>query len=149
MEELSLLGNVAAVPIIIGITQFLKKNFSFKHKSDVVSFCVSLVVCPLWWFWHTPDHEIIATLDGGVIAVGKFIMSQLLISVATFMSASKSYDIFSGNKKRTEKHTGEKDKLLDKIAELEQTVETGGGPDNGMEDNSEIRKKLFEILEGR
>lgn len=146
MEEFALLGNVAAVPIIIGTTQFLKKNFSFKYKSDVVSFVVSLIICPLWWLYNTPEAQVVDMFDDGVAATLKFIIELFLISVATYMTASKSYDMFSGNKKRDVKHTIEKDELHGRIAELEQRVETGGEPSNESNEAIEIRNKLLEIL---
>jgi hypothetical protein len=158
MEEFALLGNVAAVPVIIGATQLLKKNFSFKYKSDVVSLAVAFVVCPAWWFWNTPDIEIIQAVDGGVLEVTRFVMRMILISLATWMSATKSYDLFGGNKKRTAKveaekqeikelHASETETLSAKIQELENNLTTG--EENGLVDDSEISDKLLDILEGR
>ena len=149
MEEFALLGNAAAVPIIIGATQLLKKNFSFKYKSDVVSFVVSLIICPLWWFYNTPEAQVIDMFDDGVVPTVKFIMELFLISVATYMTASKSYDMFSGNKKRTEKHTIEKDELRVQIDDLKHTLENGGKPEDEPDDANEISDKLLDILEGR
>ena len=152
MEEFALLGNIAAVPVIIGITQLLKKNLSFKYKSDVVSLVVSLIICPLWWFYNTPESQIIDALDNGIVSTLKFAIELFLISVATYMTASKSYDMFSGNKKRAEKHTNEKDKLHGRIAELEkhmEHVETGGKSTDESNDENEISNKLLDILEGR
>ncbi len=146
MEEFALLGNAAAVPIIIGITQLLKKNFSFRYKSDVMSFVVSLIICPLWWFYNTPEAQIVDMFDDGVVVTLKFIIELFLISVATYMTASKSYGMFSGNKKRTEKHTNEKEELHGRIAELEQRMETGGEPADGSNEEIEIRDKLLKIL---
>ena len=149
MEEFALLGNAAAVPIIIGATQLLKKNFSFKYKSDVVSFVVSLIICPLWWFYNTPEAQVIDMFDDGVVPTVKFIMELFLISVATYMTASKSYDMFSGNKKRTEKHTIEKDELRVQIDDLKHTLENGVKPEDEPDDANEISDKLLDILEGR
>jgi hypothetical protein len=146
LEEFALLGNAAAVPIIIGTTQLLKKNFSFKYKSDVVSFVVSLIICPLWWFYNTPEAQVIDMFDDGVVATVKFIIELFLISVATYMTASKSYDMFSGNKKRDVKHTTEKDELQEKINELELNLENGGNPTDESNEEIEIRDKLLEIL---
>lgn len=146
MEEFALLGNAAAVPIIIGTTQLLKKNFSFKYKSDVVSFVVSLIICPLWWFYNTPEAQVIDMFDDGVVATAKFIMELFLISVATYMTASKSYDMFSGNKKRVDQHTTEKDELQEKINVLEMSLESGGKSEDDVDDENEIRDKLLEIL---
>ena len=146
MEEFALLGNAAAVPIVIGTTQLLKKNFSFRYKADVVSFVVSLIICPLWWFYNTPEAQIIDMLDDGPVATVKFGIQLILISVATYMTASKSYDMFSGNKKRHDRHSNEKEELHGRIAELEQRAETGGEPADESNDEIEIRDKLLEIL---
>ena len=146
MEEFALLGNAAAVPIIIGATQLLKKNFSFKYKADVVSFVVSLIICPLWWFYNTPEAQIIDMLDDGIVATIKFGMQLVLISIATYMTASKSYDMFSGNKKRKDKHDVEKETLQEKIYVLENSLKTGGKSEDEPEDANEIRDKLLKIL---
>jgi hypothetical protein len=62
------------------------------------------------------------------------------------MTASKSYDMFSGNKKRDVKHTTEKDELQEKINELEMNLENGGNPTDESNEEIEIRDKLLEIL---
>jgi len=142
MEDFALLGNAAAVPIIIGITQLLKKNFSFKYKADVVSGAVALIVCPLWWFYNTPEAVILDALDDGVVATVKFAMQLLLISGATWLSATKSYDLFAGNKKRET----EKQELKAKITELESKPE--GGAEDDDNDDPEIVDRLRQILEG-
>lgn len=146
MEEFALLGNAAAVPIIIGTTQLLKKNFSFKYKADVVSFVVSLIICPLWWFYNTPEAQIIDMLDDGIVATIKFGMQLVLISIATYMTASKSYDMVSGNKKRKDKHDVEKETLQEKIDVLENSLKTGGKSEDEPEDADEIRDKILKIL---
>jgi hypothetical protein len=142
MEDFALLGNAAAVPIIIGITQLLKKNFSFKYKADVVSAAVAFIVCPLWWFYNTPEIEILDALDDGIVATVKFVIQLLLISGATWLSAAKSYDLFAGNKKRD----AVKQELQNKITELESKPE--GGADDDVENNPEIVDRLRQILEG-
>ncbi len=146
MDEIALLGNAAAVPIIMAATQLLKKNFSFRYKADVVSFVVALVVCPGWWFYYTPEAEILAAVGGGVVGTGKFIIQQAMISVATWMTASKTYDLTTGNKKRADKHTSEKQELSDKITELEYSLE--GDNRNVVDENPESVDRLRQILEG-
>jgi hypothetical protein len=149
LEELNLLGNAAAVPIIIGATQLLKKNLSFKYKADVVSFVMALIICPLWWFYNTPEAVIIDTFSGGIVPTVKFIIQQFLIAAATYMSASKSYDLFSGNKKREDRRRSdrdEKEELQTKVQQLEVHLETGGKPEDEPEDDNEISDKLLEIL---
>lgn len=152
MDDFSLLGNAAAVPIIIAITQLLKKNFSFKYRADVLSFGVALIICPLWWFYNTPADQIVDALDDGTVMTIKFFMTQFLISAATYMSASKSYDLFSGNKKRTEHERrilAEKEELQTKVQQLEIHLESGGKPKDEPDDKNEVGDKLLEILERR
>ena len=121
MDELTLLGNAAAVPVVIAITQLLKKNLSFKYKSDFVSFAVAIVVCFGWKFFNMLEPSTLVLGDTlvddlfgkGWEAVTKEVMNQLIVSFATWLSASKSYDLFYGVKKREAKHLGEK-KVLEK-----------------------------------
>src|SRR5262245_1079030 len=100
MEDLSLLGNAAAVPIIVAITQFLKKNFNFKRKANVISLLVSFGVCIGWEFYYTPAEQLLELWGNGVISTGKHGIHLTLVSIATWLSASKSYDLFVGDKKR-------------------------------------------------
>jgi len=150
LEDFSLLGNAAAVPIVIAATQLLKKNFSFKYKADVVSFGVAMIICPLWWFYNTPEAGIIDALNDGIVPTTKFIIQQFLIAVATYMSASKSYDLFSGNKKREDRRASdraEKEELQTKVQQLEVlTMESGGKYEDEPDDSNEISDKLLEIL---
>ena len=143
MEEFGILGNAAAVPIIIGATQLLKKNFSFKYKADVVSFFMALIICPLWWFYKTPVVEIHDMFDDGLVTSAKFGIQLILISVATWLSATKSYDLFSGTKKRRQRREGEREELQEKINVLEMSLESGGKSED---DEIEISNKLLEIL---
>lgn len=151
MDELELLGNAAAVPIIIAATQLLKKNFSFKYKADVVAFVVALIICPGWWFYNTPEVEIRATFDQSYIKLAKAAVDMLLVSVATWLSATKSYDLFRGNRKREQEKqaiVAEKEQLRARVAVLEATPKkevVGDGPGQDVE----VTDKLLEILEGR
>lgn len=149
MEDFALLGNAAAVPIIMGATQLLKKNLSFKYKADVVSFVVALIICPLWWFYNTPEAEIHDALDDGIVPTIKFIMQLVLISIATWLSATKSYDLFAGNKKRETQHDAEKEELHEKIAALQSTLDNGGKLDEEPTEETDVSDKLLDILEGR
>lgn len=145
MEELSLLGNAAAVPIVIAITQFLKKNFSFKRKSDIVSFVVAIVVCFGWKFYQTPAGEIEIMLNAGWVAIVKGTINQLVVSFATWLSASKSYDLFYGTKKRDQKHDTEKVVLREQIKELEKVA--NGGKNEVAKEDPQVAAKLRSILE--
>lgn len=127
MEEFTLLGNAAAVPVVVAITQLLKKNLSFKYKSDFVSFAVAIVVCFGWKFYNMEPQPLESLFASGWIVVTKEVMHQLIVSFATWLSASKSYDLFYGVKKREAKHLGEKKDLekkyvVEKVALEEKIV---------------------------
>lgn len=151
-DFVALLGNAAAVPVIIAITQLLKKNFAtqFKRRADVISLLVSLGVCTGWWFYNTPEVEIVIRLGGGAISIIKATIDMVIISFATWLSASKSYDLFFGEKKRAKEldvHLVEKEKLR---VELE-AVRNGHEPTENepIEEPVDLTKKLHAILEGR
>lgn len=151
MEELGLIGNAAAVPVIIAVTQLLKKNFSFKYKSDVVSLVVSLILCPAWWLYSTPEVEIIATFSASNLDIFKSSVDIFLLSIATWLSAAKSYDLFLGNRKREHAKqvmVEEKEGLQAQVDHLEEPGQQENAPNEPKED-VEITDKLLEILEGR
>ena len=147
MEDLSLLGNAAAVPVIVAVTQFLKKNFDFNRKADAIAFFVSLAVCFGWEFYYTPTQELIVLWSGGFIESLKHIIYQVLVSIATWMSASKSYDLLLGEKKRKQEldgHLEEKEALKQEVSQLR----NGNGENNDPE-VAEVDQKVRNILEGR
>jgi hypothetical protein len=148
--DLSVLGNAAAVPIVVAITQFLKKSFDFKRKADVISLLVSLVVCFGWEFYHTAEADLFLLWGTTIISNLKHAISLLVISFATWLSASKSYDLFLGDKKRNDvlnQHIQEKEELQKQVEELkagnEQTV---AAP---TEEPSDVDDRLRTILEGK
>jgi len=156
LEDIALWGNAAAVPVIIAITQFLKRNFpgEFKRKADVISLLVSVIVCFGWWFYNTPDAQILAHYQAGVIQMVKGFINLLIVSFATWLSVGKCYDIFLGEKKRTrrlDEHLVEKEKLR---VELEAVKNDQPEPRDPQEfepltKNVELSEKLRSILEGR
>lgn len=149
MEDLSLLGNAAAVPIIVAITQFLKKNFNFRRKADAISLLVSFVVCVGWEFYYTPADKLVILWSGGFIETGKHVIHLTLVSIGTWMSASKSYDLLLGDKKRhreIDEHIEEKEKLKKKVESLESVHEKTPAIDD---ENLEIDSKVRDILERR
>lgn len=145
MEDLSLLGNAAAVPIIVAITQYLKRNFSFKYKAEVVALAVSIVVSLGWSFYNTPAAQLEAAVASGWIPMFKGLFRELIIAGATWLSATKSYDMFLGEKKRTTRHDEEKRVLKERIAELESTEEHSNAD---AEMDQDLSARLRQILEG-
>ena len=145
MEDLSLLGNAAAVPIIIAITQFLKRNFNFKRKSEVSSLLVSLLVCFGWEFYYTSPEQLILWWANGIIPILKHTIYLLMVSCATWLSASKSYDFFLGEKKTQKvikEHCEEKEKLKKQVQELQNGKD---GQTNGS--GAELDEKIRDLLE--
>ena len=144
MEDLSLLGNAAAVPIIIAVTQFLKRNFDFKRKSEVTSLLVSFGVCFGWEFYYTPSDQLILWWGSGIIPMAKHSIQLVLVSCATWLSASKSYDFFVGDKKKQQEingHIQEKETLKKQVTELK----NGNGGQHGQTTDED--QKLRALLE--
>lgn len=144
--DISLLGNVAAVPIIVAITQFLKKSFNFSRKSDVISLLVSFLVCSGWEFYHTADADILLMWTAPLIAKIRHTIDLIIVSFATWLSASKSYDLFIGdkkwNKQMEEIHT-EKEDLKKQVEVLTNEHE----PTEPLAEDAVLDQRLREILE--
>ena len=157
MEDFSLLGNAAAIPVIVMVTQYVKNNFSFaaKRKSDFISALVALVICFGWDFFYLPTEELVIVWSGGFIPVVKHLVDLMIVSGATWVSANKSYDLFLGNKKRTERldqHTLEKEQLSKEIeVQKEEVIKLRNGNGHKTEkvpESDEISDELRAILEG-
>lgn len=145
MDDLTLWGNAAAVPIVIALTQLCKRSLGLNitRRGDVYSFCISLIVCSGWWIYNTPEEEILAVLQSGPIGMIKAFIDLLIVSFATWLSASKSYDLLIAPRKRSEVST-EKPNTSPSPQE---------GTDRGDESESippeilELDEKLHKILE--
>lgn len=144
--DISLLGNAAAVPIIIAITQVLKKNFQFNRKADVISLLVSFVVCFGWQFYHAADADVMLMLSAPLITKIRYTIDLIVVSFATWLSASKSYDLFIGDKKwdkaMKEIHTEKED--LKKQVEV---LTNGHGPTEPVAEDADLDQRLRDILE--
>lgn len=144
--DISLLGNAAAVPIIIAITQVLKKNFQFNRKADVISLCVSFLVCSGWEFYHAADADIMLMWAAPLIAKIRHTIDLIVVSFATWLSASKSYDLFIGDKKwnkaMEEIHT-EKEELKKQV----EVLTNGHGATEPVAENTDLDQRLRDILE--
>jgi len=140
MADISVLGNAAAVPIIIAITQFLKKNFDFTRNGDVFSLLISIVVCWSWEFYYTPEDQLTLLWGLTLVAKGKHAISLLVVSFATWLSASKTYDLFIGDKKRVaalnEAH-GKREELEKQLAEIRDLLPDGGDGDGSGSDSTD------------
>ncbi len=154
LEDLSLLGNVAAVPVVIAITQYLKGHLNFKRKADVIALPVSVLVCFGWEFFNLPETELAIVWGGSFVSVVKHVGELAMISVATWMSASKSYDLFVGEKKRAkvlDQHVVDKNELVIAKVGLEKELvkmrNGNGKPETPVSKNTDLDNKLRSILE--
>ena len=145
MEDLTVLGNAAAVPIIIFLTQLLKKNFKFSRGSDFMALLLAVVVCSGWELYNiTP--EALRELSGGFIVKFRFGVDLVVTSFATWLAASKVYDLGHGQKKKAKRVAAEKKELHDEIVKLKNGNGNGEADEKTVE-NSEISDKLRSILE--
>ncbi len=146
MEDLTVLGNAAAVPIIIFLTQLLKKNIKFQNGSDLMALLLSLIVCSGWEVYNlTPEAS--QELSAGFIVKFRFVVDLIIVSFATWLAASKIYDLGHGSKKRSKKVEVEKRALR---TEIEQLKKNGNGDSNEeTAETPEISDKLRAILEER
>lgn len=145
LSGLEALGNVGVVPIIIFLTQLIKKKIGdFRYGSDVLALLLSFVLCIGWEFYYMSpvDYLSWSTLSGlGFFKWGVLISGT---SLATWLASSKIYDLGHGNKKREGKVIEEKKVLEEKII----TLQNGNGErhEESVGEN-EISSQLRKILE--
>ncbi len=145
MEDLTVLGNAAAVPIIIFLTQLLKKNFRFKRGSDFMALLLAVVVCSGWELYNiTP--ETLQELSAGFIVKFRFGVDLVVTSFATWFAASKVYDLGHGQKKKHLRVEAEKKELKDEIVKLKNGNSQGEADEETVE-TTEDSDKLRSILE--
>lgn len=153
MDDFSVFGNAAAVPIIIALTQFLKRNFTFRRKADIISLLVAITVCWGWEFYYTPESDLATVWGVTLIAKLKHAMNLMLVSFATWFSASKSYDLFIGDKKKAEmlkQHLQEKDELQKQVSDMRSGEDHEEEPtDEPNNQGASVDDLLRDILEGK
>ncbi len=145
LAGLEVLGNAAAVPIIIFLTQMIKKRIGdFKYGTDVLSLIISFVLCTGWTFYYmTPEtYNEWAALNG--LEIFKWATDQLIAGFATWLAASKIYDLGHGNKKRQRRVDQVKVELEEKIVILQNG--NGESHEETVEEN-DLTSRLRKILE--
>lgn len=152
MEEINLLeglGNMGVVPIVIFITQAIKKRIGdFKYGSGALTALLSFILCIGWEFYYmTPEaYTAWTALTGlgffqwGVLMAGQGFM--------TWMAASKIYDIGHGNKKRQRRVDQVKIELEEKIIVLQNGTGNGEKHEEAVEE-TDLSSRLREVLEER
>lgn len=112
---------------------------------------VSLILSPAWWFYNTPEIEVINTFSGSLVSSMKAVGDLFITALATWLSATKSYDLFRGNKKREEA----KDAILKEKQGLEEqlrvlkSVSSQEDQESGHFEDTNVTNKLLKILEER
>ena len=149
LAGLEVLGNAAAVPIIIFLTQMIKKRIGdFKYGTDVLSLIISFVLCIGWTFYYmTPEtYGEWAALNG--LELFKWGIDQLIAGFATWLAASKIYDLSHGNKKRQRRVEQVKVELEEKIIILQNGTGNGEKHEETVEE-TDLSSRLREVLEER
>ena len=146
MEGLDALGNAGVVPIIILLTQLIKRKIGdFRYGSDVLALLLSFILCIGWEFYYmAPEAYVLwSSLNG--LELFKWVISDVIVvGFATWLAASKIYDLGHGNKKRAKRAVEEKEILEKEIVVLQ----NGNGDNNGNTvEETDLSSRLREILE--
>lgn len=150
MEDLSTLGNAAVVPIVISVTQLLKKQFRWRRAPETLALGVSLVLCFGWELYNITPEAFGVITQGGFLSMFKWAVGNLIVGFATWLSASKLYDLGYGEKKQKKKlieAETEKKKLEEEVVKLK----NGGVAKDEVQKPTEaddLSTRLLEILEG-
>jgi hypothetical protein len=146
LESLEALGNVGVIPVVIFLTQLIKKRFGngFKYKSDAIALVLSFILCIGWTFYYMTPEAFNTLAASMFLAKFRWGIDQLVIGFATWLAASKLYDLGHGNKKRENKVIEEKKVLEEKIVVLENGQ--GGNNEKPVEE-TDLSSRLREVLE--
>ena len=145
-ELVESLGNMGVVPLVIGLTQVIKRRIGdFRYGSDVLALLLSFALCIGWEFYYmAPEAYVVwSSLTG--LGFFKWFVSMLGAGIGTWFAASKLYDFGHGNRKREAKHASEKEQL---VQEVEQLKNGNGKTEEPPEEDVVLTNRLREILEG-
>ena len=149
MEGLEALGNAGVVPIIIFLTQLIKTKIGdFKYGSDMLALGMSMVLCVGWTFYYMSPTDFDLWVATNFLAKFKWGINQVIVGFATWLAASKIYDLGHGNKKRETKVIEEKKILEEKIIILQNGTGNGESYEEPVEE-TDLSSRLREILEER
>ena len=94
LEVLDALGNATLVPIVIFLTQLIKKKIGdFKYGSDILALMLALVLTIVSYFYTMTPEQFSIWASGSALAMFKTGIDQLIIGFATWLAASKIYDL--------------------------------------------------------
>lgn len=153
MEDLlSGLGNVAAVPIVITLTQLIKRNVNWKRGPELIALGVSLVLCFGWRLYDMSQADLDILILSGPLGIFKWVIYTMVVGFATWLSASKLYDLGYGEKKTQQKFeeiSKQKEALHNEIRRLSSPSVNEEGGDGVVDKDPNLSDKLEDILEGR
>lgn len=154
MEDLSVLGNAAAVPIVITVTQFVKRNIPMRRAPELIALGVSLILCFGWELYKASPADLNATFSAGGLSIFRWVIDNLIVGFATWLSASKLYDFSYGEKKTQQKFeeiNRQKDVLQQELHRLSSELSSTEAeePEHVDTETKEVSEKLEDILEGR
>ena len=153
LEGLEILGNAGAVPVVIFLTQLVKKRMpDFKYGTDVLALVLSMLLCFGWEFYYMAPTEFVSWKAMTGLATFKWGIDQLIAGFATWLAASKIYDLGVGDKKKKkevaqiiEREMMEKVELKKEIVKLKNGH---GDKDEQSKEDPVVADKLRDILEG-
>jgi len=153
LEGLEVLGNAAAVPVIIFLTQLIKKRIGdFKYGSDLLALGLSFIICTGWLFYEMTPHEYYEWSSLTGLGLFKWGIDQTIRGFATWLAASKIYDLGHGNKKKEKEVAAQLEIQQIEKVELKKEIvklKTGTGEmDEQAKEDPIVSDKLREILEG-
>ena len=153
LQGLEALGNAGAVPIIIFLTQLIKKKIGdFKYGTDVLALLLSFALCTGWEFYYMTAETYAQWAAYNGLELFKWGIDQVLVGFATWLAAGKIYDLAHGNKKRDKKISTQLEIQLTEKGQLQEEIlklKNGHGDTDGqVEEDPEVSDKLRNILEG-
>jgi len=159
-QTLEVLGNAGAVPVVIFLTQLVKSKIGdFKYGSDLLALVLSFILCFGWTFYNMTSDGYFLWQQMNALETFRWGIDQLIVGFATWLAASKIYDLGHGNKKRTQSMTALEDEIVklknghsDPEEEADDEAfphDTAGEPDGQDKDDSTVSDKLRDILEGK
>jgi hypothetical protein len=158
-QTLEVLGNAGAVPVVIFLTQLIKKRVGdFKYGSDLLALGISFVLCFGWTFYNMSADGYFVWQQMNGLETFRWAIDQLIVGFATWLAASKIYDLGHGNKKRTNKVAALEEEIVKlrnghfnegEEADDESSSHDAGEGDGQDKEDSAVSDKLRDILEGK
>jgi hypothetical protein len=126
----------------------------FKYGSDLLALAIAFVLCFGWTFYNMSQEGFFLWQQMNSLETFRWGIDQLIVGFATWLAASKIYDLGHGNKKRTQQVVALEDEIV-KLRnghsnEEEEADDEGSGEADGQaKEDSTVSDKLRDILEGK